>query len=123
MGLALIIPGLLQKPATVAGGEWRFILTIALICHACAGSTGYSRRYRAGKISAYERRPIPDDLYGDDYRGLAQSRPLLLPIVGAFALINSAFAAFVPNEYSFGHHLKPPGDAVASACRLPRAPR
>lgn len=47
---------------------------------------------------------------------------LLLPIVYAFALINSAFATFVPNEYIT--HLKPPrGCWCISACRSSRTPR
>jgi hypothetical protein len=61
----------------------------------------YSRRRERAKPQLTERRFAgqPDDLYGDDYRGSRNRGWLLLPIVYAFALINLAFATFVPNEY------------------------
>lgn len=47
---------------------------------------------------------------------------LLLPIVYAFALINLAFATFVPNEY-ITHLETTRGCWCISACRSSRTPR
>ncbi|EPN9528507.1 cytochrome C assembly family protein [Cronobacter malonaticus] len=102
VSLALIIPGLLRK-----NSAWRRLAIIsavlALVCHAVA----------------LEGRLFPDDSSGGQNLSLlnvgslvslmictvmtivaSKNRGwLLLPIVYAFALINLAFATFVPNEY------------------------
>jgi ABC-type uncharacterized transport system permease subunit len=71
ISLALIIPGLLQK-----NSSWRrmaILSAIALICHAFALESRIFPAAKAGKTSAIKRGIAgqPDDLYGDDHRGLA----------------------------------------------------
>lgn len=101
ISLALIVPGLLQK-----NSGWRRMAilsaVIALVCHAFA----------------LEARILPGDGSGQNLSLLnvgslvslmictvmtivaSRNRGwLLLPIVYAFALINLAFATFMPNEY------------------------
>ncbi|XNM62724.1 cytochrome c biogenesis protein CcsA [Escherichia coli] len=101
VSLALIVPGLLQK-----NGGWRRMAiisaVIALVCHAIA----------------LEARILPDGDSGQNLSLLnvgslvslmictvmtivaSRNRGwLLLPIVYAFALINLAFATFMPNEF------------------------
>jgi ABC-type uncharacterized transport system permease subunit len=101
ISLALIVPGLLQK-----NSGWRRMAilsaVIALVCHAVA----------------LEARILPGDGGGQNLSLLNVSSLvslmictvmtivasrnrgwLLLPIVYAFALINLAFASFMPNEY------------------------
>jgi ABC-type uncharacterized transport system permease subunit len=97
VSLALIIPGLLQK---AAGGAWRFYRGIALIATLLRWKHGFSRRRRAkpqllnvGSLVSLMICTVMT-IVASKNRGW-----LLLPIVYAFALINLAFATFVPNEY------------------------
>ncbi|MCS5937615.1 inner membrane protein YpjD [Klebsiella variicola subsp. variicola] len=101
VSLALIIPGLLQK-----NSSWRRMAilsaTIALICHAfCAGSTDIPRRRERQNLSLLNVGSLVSLMICTVMTIVASRNRgwLLLPIVYAFALINLAFATFVPNEY------------------------
>ncbi len=62
---------------------------------------GYSPGGERAKSQLTERRVAgqPDDLYGDDYRGLAQSRLAAAAYRLCLRADQLAFATFVPNEY------------------------
>lgn len=123
VSLALIIPGLLQKQQLAANGDFICDYRLDLPCF-CAGSTDIPRRRERAKSQLTERRVAgqPDDLYGDDYRGLAQSRLAAAAYRLCLRADQLAFATFVPNEYIT--HPKPPrGCWCISACRSSRTPR
>lgn len=101
VSLALIIPGLLQK-----NSSWRRMAilsaTIALICHAFALEARIFPGGESGQNLSLLNVGSLVSLMICTVMTIVASRNrgwLLLPIVYAFALINLAFATFVPNEY------------------------
>lgn len=113
VSLALIIPGLLQK-----NSSWRRMAilsaTIALICHAFALEARIFPGGESGQNLSLLNVGSLVSLMICTVMTIVASRNrgwLLLPIVYAFALINLAFATFVPNEYIT--HRNHPGDAGA----------
>jgi ABC-type uncharacterized transport system, permease component len=101
ISLALIVPGLLQK-----NSGWRrmaiFSAVVALVCHAFAlearifpgeGSGQNLSLLNVGSLVSLMICSVMTFVASHN-RGW-----LLLPIIYTFALINLAFATFVPNEY------------------------
>lgn len=101
ISLALIVPGLLQK-----NSGWRrmaiFSAVVALICHAFAlearifpgeGSGQNLSLLNVGSLVSLMTCSVMTFVASQN-RGW-----LLLPVIYSFALINLAFATFVPNEY------------------------
>lgn len=102
ISLALIVPGLLTK-----NGTWRrmAILSamIALICHALALEARIFPGDGSGQNLSLLNVSSLVSLMICTVMTIVASRNrgwLLLPIVYAFALINLALAAFIPNEYA-----------------------
>lgn len=101
ISLALIIPGLLQKNS---GWQRMAILcaVVALICHAFALEARIFPSQERGQNLSLLNIGSLVSLTICTVMTIVASRDrgwLLLPVVYAFALINLAFATFVPNEY------------------------
>ena len=101
ISLALIVPGLLQK-----NSSWRRMAilsaTIALICHAFALESRIFPGGESGQNLSLLNVGSLVSLMICTVMTIVASRNrgwLLLPIVYTFALINLAFATFMPNEY------------------------
>lgn len=99
--LALIVPGLLQK-----NSGWRRMAilsaVIALVCHAVALESRILPGGDSGQNLSLLNVGSLVSLMICTVMTIVASRNrgwLLLPIVYAFALINLAFATFMPNEY------------------------
>ncbi len=123
VSLALIIPGLLQKQQLAANGDFICDYRVDLPCF-CAGSTDIPGGESGQNLSLLNVGSLVSLMICTVMTIVASRNRgwLLLPIVYAFALINLAFATFVPNEYIT--HRKPPrGCWCISACRSSRTPR
>ena len=101
VSLALIIPGLLQK-----NSGWRRMAnlsaTVALVCHAFALEARILPGGESGQNLSLLNVGSLVSLMICTVMTIVASRNrgwLLLPIVYAFALINLAFATFMPNEF------------------------
>ncbi len=101
VSLALIIPGLLQKKQQLAAnGDFICDYRLNLPCF-CAGSTDIPGGESGQNLSLLNVGSLVSLMICTVMTIVASRNRgwLLLPIVYAFALINLAFATFVPNEY------------------------